>query len=109
MNNNNRKAAYYETVDIIDIEDEDHSFAAFFIGMKTGPSPYVKRPLVHYIFLDLIIADLIMLAHSLAQVVFQESIKQEFVVSLSLQCFSHHLFIEAKVIGSFNHPWWHLY
>ena len=34
-------------VDLIDIEDEDHSFAAFFIGMKTGPSPYVKRPLVH--------------------------------------------------------------
>ena len=33
-------------VDVIDIEDEDHSFAAFFIGMKTGPSPYVKRPLV---------------------------------------------------------------
>ena len=35
-------------VDIIDIEDEDHSFAAFFIGMKTekSSSPYVKRPLV---------------------------------------------------------------
>ena len=35
-------------VDVIDIEDEDHSFAAFFIGMKAGPArPYVKRPLVH--------------------------------------------------------------
>ena len=54
MNNNNNNrlsrkpedSSSYETVDIIDIEDEDHSFAAFFIGMKTGPSPYVKRPLV---------------------------------------------------------------
>lgn len=49
MNNNIARKAYYETVDIIDIEDEDHSFAAFFIGMKTGPSPYVKRPLVFII------------------------------------------------------------
>ena len=54
INNNNirrnlKPASSYEddeSVDIIDIEDEDHSFAAFFIGMKTGPSPYVKRPLV---------------------------------------------------------------
>lgn len=45
LNNNNNK---YETVDLIDIEDEDHSFAAFFIGMKTGPSPYVKKPLVRF-------------------------------------------------------------
>ena len=51
MDNNNRQnyqkhVKPCEPVDIIDIEDEDHSFAAFFIGMKTGPSPYVKRPLV---------------------------------------------------------------
>ncbi len=35
-----------DVVDVIDIEDEDHSFAAFFIGMKSGPSASVKRPLV---------------------------------------------------------------
>ena len=46
--NDNCKEDY---VDIIDIEDEDHSFAAFFIGMKTGPSPYVKRPLVQLLLL----------------------------------------------------------
>ena len=44
--NNNLKTNKDTKVDLIDIEDEDHSFAAFFIGMKTGPSPYVKRPLV---------------------------------------------------------------
>ena len=47
--NNNLKTNKDTKVDLIDIEDEDHSFAAFFIGMKTGPSPYVKRPLVYYI------------------------------------------------------------
>ena len=47
--NNNLKTNKDTKVDLIDIEDEDHSFAAFFIGMKTGPSPYVKRPLVHSI------------------------------------------------------------
>ena len=46
--NNNLKTNKDTKVDLIDIEDEDHSFAAFFIGMKTGPSPYVKRPLVLY-------------------------------------------------------------
>jgi hypothetical protein len=36
-----------DLVDVIDIEDEDHSFAAFFIGMKNGGSGRnVKRPLV---------------------------------------------------------------
>jgi hypothetical protein len=51
INNNHRRnstlSKLEDTVDVIDIEDEDHSFAAFFIGMKTGPSPYVKRPLVY--------------------------------------------------------------
>ena len=53
--NNNLKTNKDTKVDLIDIEDEDHSFAAFFIGMKTGPSPYVKRPLVHsteYYFIE---------------------------------------------------------
>ena len=48
----NNTVSNRDSIDLIDIEDEDHSFAAFFIGMKTGPSPYVKRPLVcnyHYI------------------------------------------------------------
>jgi hypothetical protein len=36
-----------DMVDVIDIEDEDHSFAAFFIGMKNGETcRNVKRPLV---------------------------------------------------------------
>jgi len=36
-----------DLVDVIDIEDEDHSFAAFFIGMKNGEiERNVKRPLV---------------------------------------------------------------
>ena len=36
-----------DMVDVIDIEDEDHSFAAFFIGMKNGGTcRNVKRPLV---------------------------------------------------------------
>jgi hypothetical protein len=42
----NNTVSNRDSIDLIDIEDEDHSFAAFFIGMKTGPSPYVKRPLV---------------------------------------------------------------
>ena len=51
LNHNNNLKTHKDNntkVDLIDIEDEDHSFAAFFIGMKTGPSPYVKRPLVLY-------------------------------------------------------------
>lgn len=37
-----------DLVDVIDIEDEDHSFAAFFIGMNTANADMnvVKRPLV---------------------------------------------------------------
>ena len=37
-----------DLVDVIDIEDEDHSFSAFFIGMNTtnGGRNIVKRPLV---------------------------------------------------------------
>ena len=37
-----------DLVDVIDIEDEDHSFAAFFIGMNTANAEMnvVKRPLV---------------------------------------------------------------
>jgi hypothetical protein len=37
-----------DLVDVIDIEDEDHSFAAFFIGMNNanGGRNVVKRPLV---------------------------------------------------------------
>ena len=39
-----------DLVDVIDIEDEDHSFAAFFIGMKNGGTGRnVKRPLVKYL------------------------------------------------------------
>ena len=38
-----------QDVDVIDIEDEDHSFAAFFIGMKAGENDNnVKRPLVGF-------------------------------------------------------------
>ena len=49
--NNNRDTitcSNRDSIDLIDIEDEDHSFKAFFIGMETGPSPYVKRPLVQF-------------------------------------------------------------
>ena len=39
-----------DLVDVIDIEDEDHSFAAFFIGMKNGGTGRnVKRPLVNFL------------------------------------------------------------
>ena len=52
LNNNrdtiNTCSSNRDSIDLIDIEDEDHSFKAFFIGMETGPSPYVKRPLVQF-------------------------------------------------------------
>ena len=50
ISNTSGSSSNGDSIDLIDIEDEDHSFAAFFIGMKTGPSPYVKRPLVGWIW-----------------------------------------------------------
>ena len=36
-------ACNHDSIVLIDIKDAGHFFAAFFIGMKSGPLPYVKR------------------------------------------------------------------
>jgi hypothetical protein len=56
-----------DMVDVIDIEDEDHSFAAFFIGMNnrnSGGRNVVKRPLVRSGKDLLLLRPLLLLSHT---------------------------------------------